>query len=67
MLTAEYVVDRLKEVGREVGQQARNGNEKAQELVEAYQFLYASPGDPGAKMLLVVAYEDYVRSDTNEC
>lgn len=61
-MTLNELYNQLKEEGKEIARAARAGNEKAKRVIEAYQFHYACPGDPGGQALLIVAYEEYKMS-----
>lgn len=58
-MTLNEVYRKLKEEGREIGQAAKNGDERARRVIEMYQFLYKCPGDPCAQALLVESYKEY--------
>lgn len=56
----DEVIDYLKEHGRKIGKQFKQGNKEAREVLKWYEFLYKAPGDPGAQAFLMVAVEDYI-------
>ena len=58
----DEVINFLKSHGEKVGQLHRQGVKAASEVVRWYEFLWRSPGDPGAQAFLMVALEDYLEA-----
>jgi len=58
----DSMIDFLKENGKRIGEQAKRGNKKAEDIVRWYDFLYRAPGDPGGQVFLAQAINDYVGS-----
>jgi len=59
----EEVMDYLKLNGKNIGEEANNGNEKALEVMKRYKLHYTCSGDPGGKAFLISSVEDYIESE----
>lgn len=62
MKTADQVIEQLKTEGKEIGAKASKGDKKALEVIKMYDMVYKCPGDPGARVFLVEAYNSFKRS-----
>jgi hypothetical protein len=57
------VIEFLKREGKKIGQQK---TPEAIAVMEAYQFHYAAPGDPGGQGLLIEAVEKYIKNNQGD-
>ena len=53
------VINGLIADGKKIGQAAAWGDKKASRIIELYQLVHSCPSDPGARGLLIAAYDDY--------